>query len=64
MREAELWARMNRVLGDHYAPAWAELVVLSDLEGRTVAEALRDGVACKAIWRAVAEKLELSESER
>jgi hypothetical protein len=59
MRETELWSRLERALGINYASAWAEQVVLADLGGRTVAEALAAGLRCKAIWRAVWAQLEL-----
>jgi len=64
MREAELWARLNAALGDSYAPAWAEQVVLRDLGGRTVLEALAAGLPCKAIWRAAWQQLELDAKYR
>lgn len=59
MRETELWARMNEHLGRAYAQHWAESQALSALGGRTVREALSDGVDCKTIWRAVWADLEL-----
>lgn len=55
---------MTAVLGDSYAHAWAEQVVLQDLGGRTVSEALEAGLQCKAIWRAVHAWLELHPSLR
>lgn len=64
MREAELWARLYRHLGQNYAAVWADTIVLADLAGRTVNEALRDGLACKQIWRAVWLALELPFHER
>ncbi|MCL1922491.1 MAG: DUF3046 domain-containing protein [Propionibacteriaceae bacterium] len=64
MREAELWKRMNEVLGDDYAPAWADLVVLEDLGGRVVNEAIEAGLDFKTIWRAVWTQLELPDSLR
>lgn len=64
MREVELWQRMHRHLGADYAPMWAELQVIASLGGRTVREALRAGVPCKQIWRAVWAELELPDSER
>ncbi|MCL2735525.1 MAG: DUF3046 domain-containing protein [Propionibacteriaceae bacterium] len=64
MREAELWSRMEEVLGAGYARAWADLVVMSDIGGRTVSEAIAAGVSFKTIWRAVWAQLELSESLR
>lgn len=64
MRHTEFWARMERVLGPSYAPVWARQQVLGGLQGRTVDEALSAGVPPKAVWRAVAEALELPESQR
>ncbi|EPH02923.1 hypothetical protein HMPREF1531_02239 [Propionibacterium sp. oral taxon 192 str. F0372] len=64
MREAELWSRLESHLGSGYALVWAEQVVLADLQGRTVCEALHDGVGCKTIWRAVWAHLELPARER
>lgn len=64
MREAELWMRLDEHLGSGYAAVWAEQVVLSELGGRTVVEALGAGVPCKRIWRAVWAHLELPASER
>ncbi|WP_341728409.1 DUF3046 domain-containing protein [Brooklawnia sp.] len=64
MREAELWQRLVAHLGSGYARVWAEQVVLSDLAGRTVAEALSAGVPCKTIWRAAWTQLELPASDR
>ncbi|MDR2896821.1 MAG: DUF3046 domain-containing protein [Propionibacteriaceae bacterium] len=64
MREGELWARMESALGASYAHAWAELVVMADLGGRTVVEAIGAGVDFKRIWRAVWAQLELSETHR
>ena len=64
MREAELWAKMEEVLGADYAPAWADLVVMSDLGGRCVREAITAGIDFKTIWCAVWAQLELPDSLR
>ncbi len=64
MREAELWQRMERALGRAYAHAWADQVVLTDLGGRTVREALGAGMNAKAIWRAVWAQLDLPPVDR
>ncbi len=64
MRHTEFWARMELALGDAYARVWARQQVLGDLAGRTVDEALADGVAPKTVWRAVAEALSLPEAQR
>jgi hypothetical protein len=64
MRHTEFWARMERALGPAYAPVWARQQVLGDLGGRTVDEALADGVPPKRVWRVVAEALSLPDSQR
>lgn len=50
---------MGRVLPDGYSRVWADQVVLADLGGRTVVEALAAGLPCKRIWRVVWAQLEL-----
>ncbi len=64
MRFTEFWTRMHQALGPTYAPVWASQQVLSDLGGRTVDEALAAGESPKAVWRAVADRLELPEAQR
>lgn len=59
VREVELWQRMRDVLPEGYVSVWADQVVLADLGGRTVREALAAGQPCKRIWRAVWRQLEL-----
>lgn len=64
MREVEFWRRMDEVLPDGYARVWAREIVMAELGGRTVMEALGAGVPCKRIWRAVWAQLELPERLR
>ena len=64
MRHTEFWARMEAALGASYARVWARQQVLGGLDGRTVDEALADGVQPKVVWRAVCEALALPESQR
>ncbi len=59
VREAELWSRLADVLPEGYSKVWADQMVLAELSGRTVTEALSAGVPCKTIWRAVWSQLEL-----
>ena len=64
MRHTEFWARMELVLGPAYARVWARQQVLTDLDGRTVEEALEAGEPPKLVWRAVSEALSLPASQR
>lgn len=64
MRLADLRARMAEHLGASYAPVWATMQVLAELDGRTVDEAVAAGTPTKHIWRAVWAYLELADRER
>ena len=59
MKHTEFWARLDHALGPAYSRSWASMFVLTDLGGRTVDEAMRDGVSPKEIWRVVWAALEL-----
>lgn len=62
VREAELWSRLGEVLPEGYSRVWADQVVLADLSGLTVTEALKAATPCKTIWRAVWRQLELPQT--
>lgn len=64
MRHTEFWERMETALGPAYAHSWAELQVLSELGGRTAAEALAAGESPKTVWRAVWSALDLPARDR
>lgn len=64
MRHTEFWARLDHTLGRASSRSWASMVVLGDLGGRTVDEALAAGVPPKQVWAAVWRALELPDSER
>ena len=64
MKETELWRRLAHHLGEGYHRVWAAEFSLADLGHRTVAEALRDGVPVKTIWRAAWAALELPARDR
>lgn len=58
MRLQDFWERMREVFGP-LADSWARDHVMSELDGRTVVEALRDGVAARDVWVAVARSHEI-----
>ena len=64
MRHTELWARMDRALGEAFARHWAATHVLSALDGRTVQQAPAEGERPKTVWRAVRAELELAAQDR
>jgi hypothetical protein len=59
VRLSDFWDRMNRQFGPTYAESWARDVVLRELDGRTVAEALAAGEPAKAVWRAVCQAVDV-----
>ncbi len=64
MKETELWQRLQHHLGAGYHQVWAAEYSLSDLQNRTVVQAMADGVPAKTVWRAVWSALELPPRER
>jgi hypothetical protein len=64
VRLTDFWERMEHHLGPGYARSWAHDMVLAQLGGRTVDQALADGEDTKDVWRAVAANLELPARER
>jgi hypothetical protein len=53
MRLTDFWNRMNHTFGERYASSWARDYVIAELGGRTVTQALADGVSAKDVWHAV-----------
>jgi hypothetical protein len=64
MRLTVFWDKMRAQFGDAYAASVARDYVLSGLGGRTVDQALAEGVEPKAVWRAVCEAFEVPEKSR
>jgi hypothetical protein len=64
MRLQDFWERMRRVFGPVLADSFARDHVMSELGGRTVHEALRDGVSAREVWEAVVVNREIPASER
>lgn len=64
MRLTEFWQRMETHLGPAYARSWAKDQVLSQLGGRSVQQALDEGMDTKTVWRAVVAALDLPARER
>lgn len=50
---------MSLVFGEDYAHSWAADVVVADLGGRTVVEALAAGESARDVWRAVCRTVEV-----
>ncbi|GAA0400245.1 hypothetical protein Acor_22830 [Acrocarpospora corrugata] len=59
MRLTEFWDRMNTHFGAGYADSWARDYVVAELGGRTVEQALADGVGAKQVWRAVCQTVDV-----
>ena len=55
---------MRAQFGDSYAQSVARDFALAGLDGRTVDQALADGVDAKTVWRAVCEAFDVPERLR
>ncbi|MFF5211833.1 DUF3046 domain-containing protein [Streptosporangium sp. NPDC000396] len=64
MRLSDFWNRMKLHFGDPYAESWARDYVIADLGGRTVNQALADGIAAKEVWGAVCRVADVTGSLR
>ena len=64
VRLTVFWQKMRAQFGDTYAASVAKDYVLADLGGRTVDQALAEGIEPKRIWRAVCEAFEIPEEAR
>jgi Protein of unknown function (DUF3046) len=64
VRLTVFWERMRAQFGDSYAESVAKDFVLAGLGGRTVDQALADGVDAKTVWRAVCEAFDVPERLR
>ncbi len=59
MRLTVFWERMTERFGSAYADSFARAHVMSGLGGRTVDQALEQGVSAKEVWAAVCRSLDL-----
>jgi hypothetical protein len=64
VRLTAFWDRMNGQFGENYASSVAQDYVLAGIGGRTVTQALADGVDVKIIWRAVCEAFDVPDTLR
>lgn len=59
MRLTVFWERMKEQFGSAYVDSFARDHVMSELGGRTVVQALEQGVSAKEVWAAVRRSLDL-----
>lgn len=59
VRLTDFWERMTAHFGPAYVSSVAQDHVMSALDGRTVEQAIADGVDTKEIWRAVCETFDV-----
>jgi hypothetical protein len=53
VRLTDFWDRLEQVFGPGYAQSVAEDQVLTQLDGRTIRQALAQGELTATVWRAV-----------
>jgi hypothetical protein len=59
VRLTDFWGRMGQHFGPSYAASFAHDFVLAELGGRTIDEALAQGVDAQEVWRAVCRTVEV-----
>ena len=64
VRLSDFWERMRAQFGDTYAVSVAKDHVFAQLGGRTVEQALADGVDAKTVWRAVCTEFDVPQNLR
>jgi hypothetical protein len=64
MKLTVFWEKMGSHFGEAYADSFARDHVMSQLDGRTVRQALADGWETKDVWRAVCEAVDVPASLR
>ena len=64
MRLTVFWDRMNQQFGEGYAESVAKDYVLAELGGRTVDQALADGVGAREVWQAVCATFDVPQTLR
>lgn len=64
MRLTVFWERMRAQFGDSYAGSVAKDYVLAGLGGRTVDQALAEGVEPKVVWHAICEAFDVPDRLR
>jgi hypothetical protein len=64
VRLTAFWDKMRAQFGDAYAASVARDYVLAGLGGRTVDQALAEGIEPKTVWHAVCEAFEIPEKSR
>ncbi|MCW2943532.1 MAG: hypothetical protein JWR24_249 [Actinoallomurus sp.] len=55
---------MNQQFGEGYAESVAKDYVMAELGGRTIEQALADGVAAKTVWQAVCATFDVPQTLR
>jgi hypothetical protein len=64
VRLTVFWERMNSQFGEQYAASVAQDYVLAGIGGRTVNQALADGIPVKSTWLAVCDAFDVPASLR
>ncbi len=60
VRLTDFWGRMRQHFGPTYAASFAHDFVMSELGGRTIDQALAQGVDVQEIWRAVCRTVDVA----
>lgn len=64
MREREFWQLLEEVFGRAYGRALAHDQKLTQLDNRTVVQALADGEEPRTVWNVLCDQMDIPDSER
>lgn len=64
MKEREFWQLLEEMLGRSYGRSVARDQVLPSLGGKTVVEALANGVEPRVVWNVLCDELQIPDSQR
>ncbi|MFN3865304.1 MAG: DUF3046 domain-containing protein [Demequina sp.] len=64
MRHSQFWALIDVVFGADYSRSLARDLALDDLDSRTCAEALQDGVPPRDVWHALCDQMDVPLDKR
>lgn len=64
MRNREFWQLVDEVFGAQYGKTLAADQYLTELENKTAAQAIEDGIDPRIVWHALCDALDVSDAQR
>lgn len=64
MREREFWQLLEEIFGRSYGRSLSRDQRMPGLDGRTVVEALADGIEPRVVWNVLCDQMDVPDSRR